>query len=358
MHEKSTFPKGEVYKIFSNGVNMNNKTKIVAFALAAMLSLSSCSFPKNEQTMTDNTENLSSESSSLPEESVPEIVIEPEPIVEPEPIPEPAVYLSSTEVDPGGYIIIRAENLDLSDYTFVDFLDYHREFTAMDGGYYCFVPVKTSADPGSYTLSFNVGGFSFSETVTVNERYAPEQYLVVAPSTLEQTLEDAAVRAAFDEFYQKYRWYNTGVKFWEGEFMKPLGDSWYKETTKFGTFRTFSNGKTEWHNATDMGVGGGTPIYATNDGIILFADYLGLTGNTIIINHGMGVMSWHYHLSKLDVETGDRVEKGDLIGRVGTTGLSTGNHLHFGITVGGIFVDPMAMVGSEPNLDFWKVTEE
>lgn len=327
--------------------------------------MTACDKNEAEHTIGSDAELFPSiESSSALEESQPEIIILPETTVapeepdEPEPVLEPAVYLSSTSVDPGSYIIMRAENLDLSEYILVDFLDYHREFIAKDGGYYCFIPVKTAAAPGEYTLSINVDDFSYSETVTVNERNAPKQYLVVAPSTLEQTLEDEAVRVAFNEFYQKYRWYNTGIKFWEGEFMKPLGDSWYKETTKFGTFRTFSNGDTEWHNAVDMGVGGGTPIYATNSGVILFADWLGLTGYTILINHGMGVISWHYHLSKMDVEVGDRVEKGDLIGRVGTTGLSTGNHLHFAISVGGIFVDPMAMIGNEPDLEFWKVTEE
>lgn len=57
-------------------------------------------------------------------------------------------------------------------------------------------------------------------------------------------------------------------------------------------------------------------------------------------------------MSKTEVSEGSFVEKGQLIGKVGTTGLSTGNHLHFGITVGGIFTDPMAMVGTEPSFDF------
>ena len=69
-------------------------------------------------------------------------------------------------------------------------------------------------------------------------------------------------------------------------------------------------------------------------------------------------MSWHYHLYKTKVAEGDFVEKDTLIGLVGTTGLSTGNHLHFGITVGGMFVDPMQMIGSEPDIDFWKESEE
>ena len=56
----------------------------------------------------------------------------------------------------------------------------------------------------------------------------------------------------------------------------------------------------------------------------------------------------------LHKKLGDFVEKGTKIGEVGTTGLSTGNHLHFGITVGGIFTDPMKVVGTEPQIDFWK----
>ena len=342
------------------------KTKKLLTALilsAIIISSSGCEFSENTTVINSEAE-LSSASSSVPESSsAPEVVIvpessEPEEIEAEEPVLEPVFKLSSNEVQRGSYLMIRAENIDLSDFSFVDFMDYRREFIAAEGGWICFVPVKMDTKPKSYELSFSVGDFEFSETITVIDRNVNTQYLTVAPSTLEQTLEDASVRAAFDEFFQKYRWYETGVKFWEGEFMKPLGDSWYKETTPFGTFRTFSNGNTEWHNATDMAVGGGTPIYATNSGVILFSDYLGLTGNTIVINHGFGVLSWHYHLSKLDVETGDKVEKGDLIGRVGTTGLSTGNHLHFGITVGGIFVDPMQMIGSEPDIDFWKVSEE
>ncbi len=335
------------------------KSTLIIAVLAALIISSGC---ENETSPVIGSEvssssEISSESSSLPESSsAPEITIEPEEITEPE--SEPVFHISSNEVQRGSYFIIRAENVDLSDFSFVDFLDYKREFIGIDGGWVCIVPVMMEAEAGNYNLTFHVGDYEFNEDITVTERTVNKQYLVVAPATLQQTIEDAEVRAAFNDFYQKYRWYNTGVKFWEGEFIAPLGDSWYKETTPYGTFRTFSNGKTEWHNATDMGVGGGTPIYATNSGVVLFSDYLGVSGNTVIINHGMGVLSWHYHMSSRSVSVGDRVEKGDFIGRVGTTGLSTGNHLHFGISVGGMFVDPMQMIGSEPDIDFWKESEE
>ncbi len=292
--------------------------------------------------------SVSSSSLESSESESSESISEPEQEIEPEPVPEPVVTLSSNEVERGSYFTVKVENLDLYGAYFTDFLGYERPFLGKDGDFYAFVPIKTAAEAGEYNLSFSFGDFTYSETVTVTDRDFPTQYLTVAPSTLEQTLEDQAVRAKFDEFFQKYRFTYTGVKMWDGEFVLPLGEAYYKETTKFGSFRTFSNGATEWHNATDMAAKGGTPVYATNRGRIIFADYLGLTGNTIVIDHGYGVLSWHYHLRSLDTEKGAVVEKGELIGKVGTTGLSTGNHLHFGISVGGIFVDPMAMIGNEP----------
>ena len=335
------------------------KKLLTALILSAIIiSSSGCEISENVSAGNPSSESSSLSENSAPEiSSLPEISVPEEPVIE-EPLPEPVFKLSSSEVQRGSYLIIRAENVDLSGFSFVDFLGYEREFIATDGGWICFVPVKMDTKPGTFEISFSGEGFEFSEEITVTDRNVNKQYLTVAPSTLEETLEDEAVRLAFDEFFQKYRWYETGVKFWEGEFILPLGDYVYKETTPYGTFRTFSNGNTEWHNATDMAAKGGTPVYATNSGTVLFAEYLGLTGNTVIINHGFGVLSWHYHMSELDVSTGESVKKGDLIGKVGTTGLSTGNHLHFGITVGGMFVDPMQMIGSEPDIDFWKESEE
>ena len=350
--------------------NILKKTAIAIILSAIIISSSGCEFSAETPVIGSEAELSSLSSSSEISEEIPEseaeIIItpesepevEPEPEIEPEPVPEPAVYLSSTTVDKGNYITLRVENIDLYGCSFTDFLGYEREFRGKEGSWYCFIPVKTSADAGEYEFTLTFDDFTYTETITVNERFVPTQYLVVAEETLDQTLEDEAVRAAFDAFFQKYRWVNTGVALWDGEFMKPLGDSWYKETTKFGTFRTFSNGDTEWHNAIDMAAGGGTPIYATNGGRILYSGWLGLTGHTVLIDHGYGIISWHYHLHKRNVSTGDLVEKGELIGTVGTTGLSTGNHLHFGITVGGVFVDPMEMIGSEPDFDFWKVSEE
>ncbi|MBQ6878133.1 MAG: M23 family metallopeptidase [Oscillospiraceae bacterium] len=340
-----------------------HKKLLTALLISAIIiSSSGCENSPEIPVINSEAEFSSSESSSSVSESLPEITVVPEvssePEEEPEPVLEPVVTLSSPEVERGSYFIIKAENIDLSETVFKDFLGYDRRFFENEGAWYCFVPVKTAAEAGTYNLEFSEGDFSYSAEITVLDKVFNTQYLVVEQATLDATLEDQAVREAFDVFYQKYRWYFSDIPLWNGGFVKPLGNYPYKETTKFGTFRTFSNGKTEWHNATDMAAPGGTPVYAANSGNIIFADWLGLTGNTILIDHGCGVLSWHYHLNSMNVSEGDFVEKNSLIGKVGTTGLSTGNHLHFGISVGGIFVDPIAMMGSEPNFDFGKVIEE
>ena len=330
---------------------------------AIIISSSGCEFSENSPAISpEASSESSSKSSSLPE-SLPEVIItpefsEPEEIVEAEPVIEPAISFLSQTAEKGSYFVLSAENIDLTDFSFEDPFGYNRRFFQKDGIWYCLIPVDPSTDAGYYPLEISCGDFEFKTTITVADRKFKRQYLIVDQVTLDATLEDAAVREAFAAFFEEKRWNFTEEKLWNGEFTAPLGDSWYRETTSYGTFRTFSSGRTEWHNATDMAVGGGTPIFATNSGKILFADWLGLTGNTIIIDHGCGIMSWHYHLHKINVAEGDFVEKGTKIGTVGTTGLSTGNHLHFGITVGGIFTDPMAMIGTEPNFDFEKVKTE
>ena len=84
-----------------------------------------------------------------------------------------------------------------------------------------------------------------------------------------------------------------------------------------------------------------TPIYAPADGRVVLADELAVRGSAVLIDHGMGVFSGYWHQSGLAVEAGQMVQRGDLIGYVGDTGLVTGAHLHWEMRVGGIAVDPM-----------------
>ena len=83
------------------------------------------------------------------------------------------------------------------------------------------------------------------------------------------------------------------------------------------------------------------PILAANAGRVVYADDLGIYGGCVLIDHGLGVTSLYGHLSQIDVSPGDRVKRGQSLGRSGASGLAGGDHLHFAILVGGTYVDPL-----------------
>jgi murein DD-endopeptidase MepM/ murein hydrolase activator NlpD len=85
------------------------------------------------------------------------------------------------------------------------------------------------------------------------------------------------------------------------------------------------------------------PVTASNRGVVVYANYLGIYGNCVIVDHGLGVQSLYAHLSTIDVKEGDTVEKGQTLGRTGTTGLAGGDHLHFTLLVNGVAVNPIEM---------------
>ncbi len=107
------------------------------------------------------------------------------------------------------------------------------------------------------------------------------------------------------------------------------------------------------HHGIDLAAPTGTPVYATADGVVGRADFYASYGLYISISHGAAMETRYAHLSRLAVATGDTVKKGDLIGYVGSTGRSTGPHLHYEVRVDGLAVNPIPyMVESEAQLAF------
>ena len=100
-----------------------------------------------------------------------------------------------------------------------------------------------------------------------------------------------------------------------------------------------------WHNGVDLAAGAGTAIYATKSGTVTTALRSDIWGNYVVINHGDGFSSLYAHMQGLIVKAGDYVKQGQTIGYVGSTGLSTGPHLHFTIYYNGADVNPMSYIG-------------
>ena len=139
---------------------------------------------------------------------------------------------------------------------------------------------------------------------------------------------------------------NPAATYYSGQFALPIAEVSYRITSRWFDTRRFilSNGNVindTPHNGIDYaGMPIGTAILATAAGRVVLAENRIVTGNTIIIEHFPGIFSLYYHLDSLDVVVGNRVQMGQLIGRLGTTGFSTGPHLHFGMRVAGVDVDP------------------
>ena len=98
---------------------------------------------------------------------------------------------------------------------------------------------------------------------------------------------------------------------------------------------------TQDHLGFDLAVTRHYPVQAANDGLVVFADYLGIYGNTIVIDHGFGLQSLYAHLSSFQVHKGDAVHTGQAIAHSGTTGLAAGDHLHFSLVLDGVQVNPL-----------------
>ncbi len=128
-----------------------------------------------------------------------------------------------------------------------------------------------------------------------------------------------------------------------GELRWPLKVSG-KISSKFGHRTSPTAGASTYHKGIDISVSSGTPIVASGAGTVVTATYSSTAGNYIMIYHGNSLYTVYMHCSKLSVKVGDTVKQGDVIGNVGSTGISTGAHLHFGVTVNGNYVDPFNYV--------------
>ena len=136
--------------------------------------------------------------------------------------------------------------------------------------------------------------------------------------------------------------HTSPMRLWDGPFVQ-LGNS--KVEAAFADHRTYVyKGKDvdhQVHLGFDLAVTSHVPIVSANAGTVVNASWLGIYGNCVIVDHGMGVQSLYGHLSSFDVKVGDKVARGQTLGRSGMTGMAGGDHLHFTMLVNGRMVNPV-----------------
>ena len=158
----------------------------------------------------------------------------------------------------------------------------------------------------------------------------PDQASVLTP---EASAQEAALRGEqFAQFDADARWTRAFGPPAEG----PI-------TSGFGVGRSFNGAPVSgFHGGTDYGGDEGTPVRSAGPGRVSWAGPMPIRGNTVIVDHGGGVKTGYHHLSRIDVELDEVVATGTVIGAIGETGLVTGPHLHWELTVWGVNVDPLA----------------
>ena len=133
---------------------------------------------------------------------------------------------------------------------------------------------------------------------------------------------------------------SSDVPLWSGRFVDPVPDA---ANSAFGTHSVYNGVPRSQHSGADFASPTGTPVLAPGGGRVVLAESLYFTGGTVVIDHGLGLVSLLAHLSRIDVRVGTDVVTGAVIGLVGATGRVTGPHLHWIVRYGAVSVDPMSV---------------
>jgi murein DD-endopeptidase MepM/ murein hydrolase activator NlpD len=162
----------------------------------------------------------------------------------------------------------------------------------------------------------------------------PSGMVELDPKTLERVNQEGK---RLDDLFAKVR----VERLWKGAFLRPVPG---QISTGFGLRRVINRQTKNPHSGVDLRGEEGTPVFASNNGIAILVDELFFTGKSVFIDHGWGIYSMYFHLSEILVREGDPIAKGAILGRVGSTGRSTGPHLHWGIKIRGARVDPLSLL--------------
>ena len=258
----------------------------------------------------------------------------------------PAIQLSarSRSLQPGELVVLSIVLPEATDRVRVRAFD--RDVIAYPDGdraWRALVGVDLDVKPGTYRVTVEAGAARAqahydlviiprtfrTRRLTVNEAF-------VTPPASEQPRIDreAALLAGV--------WQAPAAeRLWSEPFVRPVPQ---EANSAFGTRSVFNGKPRNAHGGADFLSPAGTPIHAPNSGRVVVARNLYFSGNTVIVDHGLGLFSMLAHLSAIEVHEGDAVIAGQLLGLVGATGRVTGPHLHWAVRAGGARIDPLSLL--------------
>ncbi|NLA89082.1 MAG: M23 family metallopeptidase [Alcaligenaceae bacterium] len=213
------------------------------------------------------------------------------------------------------------------------------------GGYLAIVGIAQKSNPGTHTLQVNYGGRNESLSFNVGSKKYREQHIKLSSNRhvnpSQQDLDRYSREAA--EQREAYKTFRPVVPS-NVVLDRPVEGGRY--SSPFGLRRFFNGQERNPHAGLDIAVPQGTPVKASADGVITITGDYFFNGKTVFVDHGQGLISMYCHLSEIDVVKGQTVRRGEVVGKVGSTGRSTGPHLHWTVSLNNQRVDPAIFIGT------------
>ena len=263
---------------------------------------------------------------------------------------KPALDVShrARAIHPGEVVVLEVRSpappADVSATAFGHEIRFFRD--ASDGVWRGLVGIDLTTEPGAYELAVRAstaggGRAEIAYTLEVAPKEFPTRHLKVQPSfvnpppeVIERIQREAAETAAIFRSASPER-------LWRGGFARPVPG---RSTSSFGRRSVYNGEPRSPHSGTDFRAGKGVAIKAPNTATVILTGDLYFSGKVVILDHGWGLYSYFAHLSAIDVAEGDVVRRGDVVGRVGSTGRVTGPHLHWTVRLNDARVDPLALM--------------
>ena len=251
---------------------------------------------------------------------------------------QPKINLSPKNVGPGDILLITVSSITGTvEGTFNGKKIY---FNPSAKSFKAIVGIDLLSEPGKYNLEISTNGQMVRRPVKVTKKTYRTQRLKMPKDMVELSPENEA-RAEREGQKMAAIWPNQTERLWTGNFINPREG---EIGTEFGVKRLMNNIPKNPHTGVDVVAEEGEEVHAPNNASVALVDEQFFSGNSIILDHGQGIYSMFFHLSKVLVQPGQRVKKGDVIGLVGATGRASGAHLHWGVRVQGARVDPLELI--------------
>lgn len=251
----------------------------------------------------------------------------------------PTISISNQNPVQGELLIVEINNIPLNSQIDID--NHFRPSAIIQKDYKArfYLPMAYREAAKVYPLTLSINNQTYNYELDVKTYEFKEIHFTVSASVSSSTVgNNDAVTQYRETIYPLYETFET-EEYWEGNFINPVEGARISST--FGEMRFVNNAKTPTrHAGIDYAIKCGTDVLASNAGKVEYAGFLTMIGNTIVIDHGLGLKTFYEHMEDITITQGDMVEKGQLIGHVGTTGYSTGCHLHFQAMVKNQSINP------------------